>query len=216
MVPIKIECVCGQSYAFEIEPINGRMPHAIACPTCSADGTAAANSIITQTLPQAVPLAVPVATPVAAPARSGMRLVAAIPSASAPAATSVSNILLKERSQVDHEAKAKIFWGDEPDSVVKFIMMHGVPYQEASEVVAGFVAERAAITRVSGIRKIVIGCCLVAVPIIAALVFMSIGFFPVKIFGLTVAVGLYGGYLLLTGIMMLVAPKIETGDVSEL
>lgn len=128
----------------------------------------------------------------------------------------VSNILQKERSQVDHEAKAKIFWGDEPDSVVKFMMMHGVPYGEAAEVVGRFASERATITRVSGIRKSVIGSCLVAVPIVAAVIFMSIGFFPVKIFGLTVAVGLYGGYLLLTGIMMLVAPKIETGDVSEL
>src|ERR1700744_1597972 len=48
MIPVKIECECGQHYAFEVEPVNGRMPSVIACPGCGADGTATANAIISR------------------------------------------------------------------------------------------------------------------------------------------------------------------------
>src|ERR1043165_1629377 len=39
-LPIKVLCGCGQKYAFEVEPVNGRMPSRVACPVCGADGTA--------------------------------------------------------------------------------------------------------------------------------------------------------------------------------
>jgi hypothetical protein len=51
MIPIKIPCPCGQKYAFDIEPVGGRMPSPVACPVCGADGTAAANQVIAQHLP---------------------------------------------------------------------------------------------------------------------------------------------------------------------
>ena len=50
MIPIKIQCGCGQKYAFDVEPVNGRMTAAVACPVCGADGTAAADAVIAQTL----------------------------------------------------------------------------------------------------------------------------------------------------------------------
>jgi hypothetical protein len=46
MIPIKIQCGCGQKYAFYVEPIGGSMAYAVACPVCGADGTAAANVAI--------------------------------------------------------------------------------------------------------------------------------------------------------------------------
>jgi hypothetical protein len=45
-VPVKIVCSCGQKYAFDVYPLNGRMPSPIRCPVCGADGTALANEII--------------------------------------------------------------------------------------------------------------------------------------------------------------------------
>jgi hypothetical protein len=47
-VAIKIECQCGQRYAFDVEPIAGRMPSFIACPVCGADGTAIANEMLSR------------------------------------------------------------------------------------------------------------------------------------------------------------------------
>ena len=65
MIPVKIQCACGQRYSFDVEPVNGRMPYAVACPVCNADGTAAANAIIAPTLGIAA-TAVPAAAPAAA------------------------------------------------------------------------------------------------------------------------------------------------------
>jgi len=46
IIPIKIICACGQKYAFDVTPVDGRMPAPIRCPVCGADGTAVANAII--------------------------------------------------------------------------------------------------------------------------------------------------------------------------
>jgi len=46
MIYVKIICSCGQKYAFDMQPVDGRMPTAVHCPVCRADGTAAANEII--------------------------------------------------------------------------------------------------------------------------------------------------------------------------
>ena len=49
-IPIKIFCVCGQKYAFEVHPHAGRMPVPVACPVCQRDGTEEANHIIARVL----------------------------------------------------------------------------------------------------------------------------------------------------------------------
>jgi hypothetical protein len=75
MIPVKVQCACGQRYSFDVEPVNGRMPYAVACPVCNADDTAAANNIIAQALGSAP-------APAPAPLVTG----APRPAASAPAA----------------------------------------------------------------------------------------------------------------------------------
>lgn len=50
MIPVKIQCGCGQRYAFDIEPVCGRMTSSVTCPVCGADGTTAANEVIAYAL----------------------------------------------------------------------------------------------------------------------------------------------------------------------
>jgi DNA repair exonuclease SbcCD ATPase subunit len=50
LIPIKIVCHCGQKYAFDVQPVNGRMPVAVNCPVCGRDGTIAANESIRKML----------------------------------------------------------------------------------------------------------------------------------------------------------------------
>src|SRR5258708_3800100 len=50
MIPIKIQCGCGQKYAVDVEPVNGLMSYAVLCPVCGVDGTAMANELIEQRL----------------------------------------------------------------------------------------------------------------------------------------------------------------------
>jgi len=47
---IKIFCLCGQKYAFDVHPDAGRMPVPVACPVCRRDGTEEANRLIAQAL----------------------------------------------------------------------------------------------------------------------------------------------------------------------
>jgi hypothetical protein len=68
---IKVQCGCGTRYAFEVEPVNGRMPVRVTCPDCGADGTDFANELIRQKVGTVAPSVRPVAiavTPAAAPA----------------------------------------------------------------------------------------------------------------------------------------------------
>ncbi len=45
-IPVKIVCVCGQKYAFEVQPRHGKLPWTVACPVCNRDGTDEADRII--------------------------------------------------------------------------------------------------------------------------------------------------------------------------
>jgi hypothetical protein len=50
LLTIKIFCLCGQKYAFEVHPQAGKMPVPVACPTCERDGTSEANQLISKKL----------------------------------------------------------------------------------------------------------------------------------------------------------------------
>ncbi len=214
MIPIKIQCGCGQRYAFEIEAVNGRMPHAVACPVCGADGTGVANEYLAEFAPVAPQLAVRAA------GGGGLHVAAApgVRMAEQPAAA-VHRPTLRpgqvDPDQARTEARAKIFWGDPQVEVVKFLMRQGFNHAEAAEMVGAMFLERAAAVRSLGIRKIITGIALICVPIAAWVGFMSIGFIPMKIFAVTVMVGLYGAWLLMKGTFMFVAPKSEPGDVAD-
>lgn len=266
MVPIKIECECGQHYAFDVEPVNGRMPARVACPTCGIDGTDAANGHIARSIPsvsspairilelppQSRPgtaaadapapssstvemaveqqspalfptsVAAATATPVEppAPTPSSIRLsVAATPVQRIPLMPSTSRpdprLGLVDRNQAEHEARAKAMWGDSREQVISYLMVQGFSVPEATELTTKLFQERTAAVRSNGIRKIIIGFGLMCVPVIALLIFLSLHVLPLKLFGATVVVGVYGFYLFVTGILMAVAPKSEKGDVAD-
>lgn len=52
LTEVRIECGCGQHYAFEVEPVDGRMPAPVQCPVCGADGTTAANEVLAAKAPR--------------------------------------------------------------------------------------------------------------------------------------------------------------------
>ena len=47
---IKIQCGCGSRFAFEVQPVHGRMPTPVACPRCGCEQTEQANRQIASTL----------------------------------------------------------------------------------------------------------------------------------------------------------------------
>ena len=73
---IKIQCGCGTKYKFDVEPVNGRMPTKVQCPSCSADGTTDANQILAQKLPYVprAPVQLIESSPAPVAASSGLRI----------------------------------------------------------------------------------------------------------------------------------------------
>ena len=120
-----------------------------------------------------------------------------------------------DAAQAEHEARAKISWGDPPRDVIGYLMMQGFSAQDANALVQEMYAERTATIRANGIRKIVIGIGLICVPIASLLYFLAIGYIPLKIFAITIMIGLWGGWMVFKGIFMVAAPKMESGDVME-
>ena len=124
-------------------------------------------------------------------------------------------LLRPDPAQVEHEARAKIFWGDAPEEVIKYLYVNGVSVENATIMVNSMFAERAATIRGIGLRKILIGIPLICVPLISYSFFARLMIFPAKLFALTVMVGLYGVWNLLKGSIMFCSPKSEPGDVAD-
>ncbi|HTH48515.1 MAG TPA: PQQ-binding-like beta-propeller repeat protein [Candidatus Limnocylindria bacterium] len=104
---VKIECPCGQRFAFDVEPEEGHMPMALACPACGTDLTPVADADIARQLHPGGP-AVPAPSP--GPVRVALRVAAAEPGAAGPhsahaAADSVAAPPLSAREQALQRAQ---------------------------------------------------------------------------------------------------------------
>ncbi len=209
MVAVKIECGCGQHYAFDVEPVNGQIGFPVACPTCGADGTSVANEIIARSHPPA---------PAPSAATGSLRIsgiAAPAPATPPPIMVDPKALGLVDRATAENEARAKISWGDAQEDVIKFLMLNGFTVPEATAFVQNLYLERLATVRSNGISKMLQGGGLMLVPVIAYFIFAHFGVIPIKLMGIAIAVGLFGAWLFLKGLLMLLAPKMESGDVAD-
>ena len=214
MLAIKVECPCGQHYAFDVEPADGKMSSAVACPSCGADGTEAANEFIARQQPAPdVP-----ASPAAAPsARIRVKLSAAEPppqALSAGVRVGAAALGLVDRETAETQARAKISWGDSQDEVIRYLMLQGFSAGEAKDFVAVLFKERLRALRLKGVRKIFVGIGFMCVPIIELIIFLAIKVIMMWPMALGVMAGLWGAWQLLNGILLIVAPKMESSDVA--
>jgi uncharacterized protein YxjI len=96
---VKVQCDCGTRYAFEVEPVRGRMPVTVQCPSCGTDGTAAANELIARQSPPGAP---PPPPPPPAPSGARLRVAgAAAASETPPAAANAWGHFSAPRSLLD-------------------------------------------------------------------------------------------------------------------
>jgi hypothetical protein len=121
-----------------------------------------------------------------------------------------------DRHQVECEARAKTLWGDSREEVVKYLMMQGINAAEATELADELFSERSGIIRGAGLKKIVIGVPMMAFPVVSWIYMVVVyRFLFVKLWALTLMVGLYGMYCFFKGLIMFFSPGSEPGDVSE-
>ena len=197
------------------------MPYTVACPVCGVDGTGAANEVIAQSVQPVAVAAGPIRVQLhrAAPAPTMRLAEPAVQVAPPPARTTHTRTVLlpgqTDPSQIAHEARAKIFWGDPPQEVLKFLMINNVPRQEAMEIIRELSHERVVQMRKNGFIKIFSGILMVCVPVAGWFIFNAAGIIPMKLFAIMIMLGLWGAYRVLKGTLMVVAPKMQQGDVSE-
>jgi hypothetical protein len=121
----------------------------------------------------------------------------------------------KTPEQAQIEARAKVFWGDAADDVIKYLQMQGISYDEACVMVDEMFSERERVIRARGVRKIGIGVVLMLVPVVVYLILASIGYIDFKLLAMAVVVGLAGAWFCLKGTFMVVSPSTEIGEVSD-
>ena len=238
LIPIKVQCGCGQKYAFDVEPLAGKMPGPVACPVCGADGTSTANVLLSQHLTvrpapaaPAATSAVRVAMPATAPARVAPAMapsvavrpvaasngspgvsVAAAPHAAPPGRPGARLPGQMDEAQARAEARAKIWWGNEPAEVLSFLRVQGIAPNEAKALVDSLVAERTSSIRKKGIKKIFQGLGCMLLPVVGLPLLLG-GY--LYFWAITVLFAIYGLVQFLKGLLMFIAPKGEPGDVSE-
>ena len=117
--------------------------------------------------------------------------------------------------QLETQARAKITWGEEPEKVVIFLISYGLTSEEAWGMVQELQIERQATIRASGVKKIIMGVIMILVPVGVWVAFQSAGFMSVKLLGIAVAVGVWGIWKLISGILNLLFPESEQGDLAE-
>ncbi len=217
MIPIKIQCGCGQRYAFDAEPVAGRLTIPVNCPACGTDGTAAANALLAEKLAALPP-----------PGDASPKLHLSAPGATAPtssvshpanhlpaSAPNASQLGLVDRQQAEVEARAKVSWGDPPESVLKYLMIQGFTHAEASALLAVMFKERAVQVRGVGIKKMITGGLMIAAGTGGVLYMVAIKIIITKLAGALVALALWGLWRVINGAIMVAAPRLQSGDVAE-
>src|ERR1043166_5684233 len=210
---IKLECECGQRFAFEVEPVNGRRPTPVECPACGMDKTVTANEVIAQNAeprfraPHASDEPVPISIPAHAPAPA--KVAPASPPSERRAARPIPG--QTGRAQAKAEARAKIAWGDPPIKVLAYLRSNGYGKEESTALVQELMRERFAAIRGKGITKIVSGALLMCVFLGIFVAFRSEAWFTSRILGFAGVACLYGIWLFVNGLTLLLAPKPLSG-----
>jgi predicted phage tail protein len=127
----------------------------------------------------------------------------------------VPPVLKIDHTQAQHEAKAKIFWGDPPEEVIKFLMIRGFSYQEASDKVRVLFNERLAAIRTNGIGKILMGIFIAFGSAASFLLLVRAGLISLWLLASAGIACVSGLWMILVGIFKVLAPKSERGDASD-
>jgi hypothetical protein len=128
MIPVKVQCGCGQKYAFEVDPVDGHMPMPVKCPACGGDGTRMANEFIARALGAQPAVATP-AQPVAAvavaaapvpPTRaSAIRLTPSVAAAKPPPMPAPSPLPMSRPLPTPKPSRGKDGWDTEETQLNK-------------------------------------------------------------------------------------------------
>jgi hypothetical protein len=126
-----------------------------------------------------------------------------------------------ESNPVLSEARGRIIWGEETESVRDYLISKGIEREKAVLKIAQFQAERNSAIRKTAIKKVALGGLLFGMAVILLLFcttnsrFTWNGRAAKGLAGVGLA-GCYGFYLLVNGIIYLVRPQCEKESISDM
>ncbi len=94
-------------------------------------------------------------------------------------------------------------------------MIRGFNHQEAKETVRVLFKERLAAIRANGIGKILTGIFVVIGSASTFVFFVRIGFISIWLLGSLAMACVYGLWMILLGVLKVLAPKSERGDAAD-
>jgi hypothetical protein len=119
------------------------------------------------------------------------------------------------RVELETEARAKITWGEDIQEVTNHLISNGYERQEAEALILRLKQEREATIRKTGTKRILLGVPCIVVPFVAYAIFIQSPIFPMKAFGVTIAVGVFGAWKVMSGVLNILFPHMESGDLGE-
>lgn len=124
------------------------------------------------------------------------------------------------REKIETAARAKVFWGDHRDDVVRHLTDNGFSSEEASVMVDSFIDERFSTLKKWGVKKMLLGCGALLLGLVPWMGFCALlhRFYMPPLPGLLLlgSAFVYGAYSCLKGSMMYMWPNNETGDVADI
>jgi hypothetical protein len=123
-----------------------------------------------------------------------------------------------QTGQVFTEARARIIWGDPPESVRAYLTSNGVPGTAADAKIKEFLVERNRELRSIGFRNLVIGLALIGTAGTMIYFFARLpgGTRSARLLALTVLVGLIGLWKLVNGIVYLLSPQTDHESIPDI
>jgi hypothetical protein len=120
------------------------------------------------------------------------------------------------------EARAKIIWGEDAESVREYLTSNGMPGPEADEQIKAFTLERNREIRKLGIKNTLIGAVLMAIS--GSLIYLMLTASEIphsstssgKALGVLMLGAGYGLWKLVNGIIYLVRPQSEQKSITDL
>ncbi len=127
-----------------------------------------------------------------------------------------------DSEQLITEARAKIIWGEDAESVREYLTSNGMPGTEADERIKAFNHERNLEIRKKGIKDTLVGAVLTVVSggliyfLLAQSATPHLSTNTGRGLGVLMLAGGYGSWKLLNGIIYLVRPQSEHKSITEL
>lgn len=113
------------------------------------------------------------------------------------------------------EARAEIIWGKSREKVLALLQQKGIGDKDALALIDELMAERAAIIRDEGRKKIGWGIAFVAAPVTYYFVGLLMGFWFMKLLAALIVLGVYGVGKITTGVGMVTRPGRVRGDLAN-